>query len=205
VPGSVEHQFAQCRTQYRAHVAASFERSVARTVHYTVLSASERSVTVVNSGVNTELVNGRNLFVVNLSLSTNLWTCVDGCGKTTYKGRPCVHILKTLQSKGLPFLDHRYFHSHWRVTPCVTSKHIQRWCKEHDPDSDSVPSDDDDIDIDPGDGDNHVAMPNEVTGSLGQSLVQRSGSDATKVKGMTNRFAFAKKIFDNVAKVFFCS
>ncbi len=94
VHGSVEHQFAQCRTQYRAHVAASFERSVARTVHYTVLSATERSVTVVNSGVNTELVNGRNLFVVNLSLSTNLWTCVDGCGKTTYKGRPCVHALK---------------------------------------------------------------------------------------------------------------
>ena len=68
-----------------------------------------------------------------------------------------------------------------------------------------MPSDDDDNDIDPGDGDNHVAMPNEVTGSLGQSLVQRSGSDATKVKGMTNRFAFAKNKFDNVAKVSFCS
>jgi hypothetical protein len=48
-------------------------------------------------------------------------------------------------------------------------------------------------DNDPGDGDNHVAMPKEVFGSVGQSLVKRSGSDATKVKGMSNRFAFAKK------------
>jgi hypothetical protein len=146
VPGSVEHQFAQCRTKYRAHIAASFERSVGRTVHYTVLSAAtETSVTVVKSGVNTGLLNGRNLFVVNLSASTNLWTCVDGCRKANFKDRPFVHILKTLQSKGLPFFDPRYFHSHWRVTPSVTSKHIQRWCKEHDPDSDSVPSDDYDI------------------------------------------------------------
>ncbi len=73
------------------------------------------------------------------------------------------------------------------------------------PDCDSMPSDDDDNDIDHGDGDNYVAMPKEVTGSLGQLLVQRSGSEATKVKGMSNRFAFAKKIFDNVAKVSFCS
>jgi hypothetical protein len=103
-PGSVEHQFVECRTKYRAHVAACFERAVGRTVHYSILAASAASVTVVKAGLGVALENGRNLFVVNLSASTNLWTCVDACGKMTYKGWPCVHILKALQSKGLPIL-----------------------------------------------------------------------------------------------------
>jgi hypothetical protein len=48
--GSLEHQFAECRTKYRAHVAAAFERAVGRTVHYTVLSGTSTSVVVVKSG-----------------------------------------------------------------------------------------------------------------------------------------------------------
>ena len=206
-PGSVEHQFAECRTKYRAHVATCFERAVARTVHYTMLSSAETSMTVVRSGSGNDvaLENGRTLFVVNLSATTNMWTCLDGCGKTTYKGRPCVHILKVLQSKGLPFLDERYFHSHWRVTSAVTSKDIQRWVKDHDPSSDCVPSDDDDNDDDnfqQDDSDNDLQQPKVVSDATGEhSLVLRSGSDPTKVNGMSNRFAYAKKLFDNVAKV----
>jgi hypothetical protein len=71
-PGSVEHQFAECRTKYRAHVAACFERAVGRTFHYSILAASAASVTVVKVGLGVALENGRNLFVVNLSPSTNL-------------------------------------------------------------------------------------------------------------------------------------
>jgi hypothetical protein len=206
-PGSVEHQFADCRTKYRAHVAVCFERAVARTVHYTILSASETSMTVVKSGSGCDaaLENGRTLFVVSLCLSTNLWTCLDGCGKKTYKGRPCVHILKILQSKGLPFFDERYFHSHWRVTSAVTSKDIQRWYKEHDTSSDCVPSDDDnndDYNRQQDDSDNDLQQPRVVSNAIGDnSLVLRSGSDPTKVNGMSNRFAYAKKLFDNIAKV----
>ncbi len=148
---------------------------------------------VVKSGQDTALQNGRNLFVVNLSLSTDLWTCVDGCGKTTYKGRPCVHILKALQSKDLPFFDSRYFHSHWRVTSAVTSKHIQRWCKEHGTAAGSLSSDDDNNDEDtrPDDSyDNNVNVmdPKAVSDSQGDlSVVLRSGADPTKVNGMSNR------------------
>ncbi len=143
--------------------------------------------------------------MVSLSLSTNLWTCLDGCGKKTYKGRPCVHILKVLQSKRLPIFDQRYFHSHWRVTSAVASKDIQRWYKEHDTSSDCVPSDDDNNDDDnhqQDDSDNDLQQPKVVSDATGDhSLVLRSGSDPTKVNGMSNRFAYAKKLFDNVAKV----
>jgi hypothetical protein len=153
-----------------------------------------------------ELENGRNLFVVNLCQFTNLWTCIDGCGKMTYKGRPCVHILKALQSKGLPLYDERYFHSHWQFTTVVTSKDIRTWCKQHDTSSDTTTSDDDDSN-DPGNDNDDSMDPNtgsnqlQASGNVNQSLVTRSGFDATRVKGMSNRFAFAKKLFDNVAKV----
>ena len=150
----------------------------------------------MKSGVDMGLENGRNLFVVNLCESTNVWTCIDGCGKITYKGRPCVHILKALQSKGLSLYDERYFHRHWKFTTVVTSKDIRTWCKQHDTSSDTTTSDDDDSN-DPG-NDNDDSM---IRGMLIISLVTRSGFDATRVKGMSNRFAFAKKIFDNVAKV----
>jgi hypothetical protein len=205
-PGSLEHQFAQCRIQYRAHVAVAFERAVGRTVHYNILTATETSVTIVKSGVDMGLENGRNLFVVNLCESTNVWTCIDGCGKKKSKGRPCVHILKALQSKGLPFFDERYFHSHWLVTPVVTSKDIRTWCKQHDTSSDPLTSDDDDSN-DPGNDNDDPMDPNTASnrsqdsGNVNQSLVTRSGSDTSQVKGMSNRFAFAKNIFDNVAKV----
>ncbi len=85
-PGSLEHQSAQCRIQYRAHVAVAFERAVGRTVHYNILTATETSVTIMKSGMDTGLENGRNLFVVNLCESNNLWTRIDGCGKMKYKG-----------------------------------------------------------------------------------------------------------------------
>jgi hypothetical protein len=196
-PGSLEHQFAQCRVQYRAHVAVAFERAVGRTVHYNILTATENSVTIMKSGMDTGLENGRNLFVVNLCESTNLWTCIDGCGKKKYKGRPCVHILKALQSKGLPFFDDRYFQSHWQITPVVTSKEIRTWCKQHKDSSDPMTSDDDDSKDDP----NTDSNPTQDSLNVNQSLVTRSGSDPRQVKGMSNRFAFAKKLFDNVAKV----
>jgi hypothetical protein len=105
-PGSVEHQFAECRGRYRLHVSVAFERAVARTIHYTILTATQTSVSIVKSGIapDTGLELGRNLFVVNLSPSSGLWTCVDGCGKATYKGRPCVHILKAYSQRGYHFL-----------------------------------------------------------------------------------------------------
>jgi hypothetical protein len=135
-------------------------------------------VTVVKAGLGVALENGRNLFVVNLSASTNLWTCVDGCGKMTFKGRPCVHILKALQSKGLPFFDHRYFHKHWLVSPAVTSKHIQRWCRERETFSDCMSSDDeahevhDDDSQDPDDDSaNNVQDPKGFSTSTGPQHV----------------------------------
>ena len=76
-PGSVEHQFAQCRARYRSHISVAFERAVARTVHYTILTATQTSVSIVKSGIATDtgLELGRNLFVVNLSPLSGLWTC----------------------------------------------------------------------------------------------------------------------------------
>jgi hypothetical protein len=195
-PSSVEHQFTQCRGRYRSHISVAFERAVARTVHYTILTATETSVSIVKSGIapDTGLELGRNLFVVNLSPSSGLWTCVDGCGKATYKGQPCVHILKALQSKGFPFYDESYFHSHWLMTPVVTSKDIRKWCQEHVNFADPVTSDDDDDDQDPGDDDASQAKP-------GKLVVRQSVSDASQIHGMSKRFAYAKKLFDNVAKV----
>ena len=78
--------------------------------------------------------------------------------------------------------------------------------KQHDTSSDTTTSDDDDSN-DPGNDNDDSMDPNigsnrlHDSGNVNQSLVTRSGFDATRVKGMSNRFAFAKKVFDNVAKV----
>ena len=114
--------------------------------------------------------------------------------------------MKALQSKGLPFFDDRYFQSHWQITPVVTSKEIRTWCKQHKDSSDPMTSDDDDSN-DPGNDNDDSKDPNTASnrsqdsGNVNQSLVTCSGSDASQVKGISNRFAFAKKLFDNVAKV----
>ncbi len=115
--------------------------------------------------------------------------------------------MKALQSKGLPFFDDRYFQSHWQITPVVTSKEIRTWLKQHKDSSDPMTSDDDDSNDPPvNDNDdskdpNTASNPTQDSGNVNQSLVTRSGSDPRQVKGMSNRFAFAKKLFDNVAKV----
>jgi hypothetical protein len=63
-----------------------------------------------------------------------------------------------------------------------------------DHDDDSQDSDDDSA--------NNVQDPKGVSNSTGhQHLLLRSGTDPSKVDGMSNRFAYAKTIFDNVAKV----
>ncbi len=104
------------------------------------------------------------------------------------------------------FFDERYFHRHWLVTPVVTFKDIRTWCKQHDTSSDPMTGDDDDSN-DPGNDNDDPKDPNTASnrsqdsGNVNQSLVTRSGSDASQVKGMSNRFPFAKKLFNNVAKV----
>jgi hypothetical protein len=161
----------------------------------------------VKSGIATDpgLELGRNLFVVNLSPLSGLWTCVDGCGKASRKGQPCVNILKALQSKGFPFYDESYFHTHWLMTPVVTSKDIRKWCQEHANFADPITSDDDDDNNhDPGNndrGDDNASEAQPVPVPTGQLVVRQVVPGARQIHGTAKRFAYAKKLFDNIAKV----
>jgi hypothetical protein len=90
---------------FAPHIAKSLAQSIERTNHLSVISAS---VTAIELGL------GTTVFKVTLN-DVGMWNCTDGCGKGMYKGRPCVHLLKTFHLQGMDLFQPGYIHNHWKV------------------------------------------------------------------------------------------
>ena len=103
-PGSVDAQLLECKTLFATHVYESLKKSIQKTTHYSAVSETETVVVVSKPG--------GQLFPVKKDPTTGLWECKTGCGKGTYKGRPCVHQLKVFQLK-----NPLYINTHGRWSP----------------------------------------------------------------------------------------
>jgi hypothetical protein len=104
-PNSIEAQLLRCKMSFAPHIAKSLALSIERTNHLSVISASSTAI---------ELGLGTKVFRVTLN-DAGMWNCTDGCGKVMYKGRPCVHLLKTFHLQGMDFFQPGYIHQHWKV------------------------------------------------------------------------------------------
>ncbi len=80
--------------------------SQSRCNDYVVHDRLDSTYTITKAGVATLPVLGRSQFIVSLDPLTNLYICTHGCGKTIYKGKACVHIIKVCT---LILLSNSYF------------------------------------------------------------------------------------------------
>ena len=104
---------------FAPHIAKSLAQSIERTNHLSVISASSTAI---------ELGQGLKIFTVALN-DAGVWECTDGCGKGKYKGRPCVHLLKTFQLQGIDYFQPGYIHKHWKVQSNYDFDKIQEYFK----------------------------------------------------------------------------
>jgi hypothetical protein len=122
-PNSIEAQLLRCKMSFAPHIAKSLALSIERTNHLSVMSASSTAI---------ELGLGTKVFRVTLN-DAGMWNCTDGCGKGMYKGRPCVHLLKTFHLQGMDFFQSGYIHNHWKVQTNYDFENIQAAFKSNTP------------------------------------------------------------------------
>ena len=138
-PLSMDAQLWECRAYYAPHIAKSLERTIQRCNDYVVQQADNDGYVVTKAGFQGRGELGLTHFLVSLNVESNKYVCIDGCGKSIFKGKPCVHMVKVFQHLGLPLFQASYVHEHWKIMKNWNFDNIKKRCGER-----SVEDEDDD-------------------------------------------------------------
>ena len=76
---------------------------------YVAHDTLDNTYTITKAGAVMTPVLGRTQFIVSLDPVTNMYVCAHGCGKSVYKGKACVHIMK-VSCLNICFLMHVFFY-----------------------------------------------------------------------------------------------
>jgi hypothetical protein len=110
----MDAQLWECRAHFASHVAESLERTIQRCNDYLVESAGNNGFVVTKAGF-MERGNLEKHIFFSFNVELQKYECHDGCGKATFKGKPCVHMVKVFQHLGLPLFQATYVHEHWEI------------------------------------------------------------------------------------------
>jgi hypothetical protein len=227
-PGSVDSQLAECRTLFAAHIHDRLKKSIQQTTHFNVLSETEHEV-VVSKPRGPAFVVKKNpttgLWECKVGCGKGTYKgspCVHQLRTFQQKGSPYfqplyIHTHWAVVTE----YDHAALLQHYHDLRQEESGdddygvgfHEQNYdddAEDHSvgnqksPGSDSDCNDDVDCDDDtPGVGAGTAEPDTAPSGSLAPlQAAAQSAADPAQVKGITKRYAFAKTIFDNIAKNF---
>jgi hypothetical protein len=207
----MDAQLWECRAYYAPHIAKSLERTIQRCNDYVVQQADNDGYVVTKAGFQGRGELGLTHFLVSLNVESNKYVCIDGCGKSIFKGKPCVHMVKVFQHLGLPLFQASYVHEHWKIMKNWNFDNIKKRCGER-----SVEDEDDDEgnngheDDGDGDGEQSDDVTNDAL-SLNDAIEtnvnpvkqqQNLSTGSALVVSSKNRYVVAKKLFDQVAAYF---
>ena len=211
---SMDAQLWECRAHFAPHVAVSLERTIQRCNDYLVEPGHNNGFVVTKAGFAERGVLGKTQFSVSYNVESQKYECLHGCGKATFKGKPCVHMVKVFQHLGLPLFQATYVHDHWKIMKNWNFDGIKQRCgngngndEEDGENEDYGASNDDDSDGDGQDrdlaGSDALSRNPSVETNLHPSLqTSKENIRSTSVVLSKNRYAFGKKLFDQVAAFF---
>lgn len=228
--GSLDAQLTECKTLFAAHIHDRLKKSIHQTTHFNVLSETDHEVVVSKPGGPAFVVKKNpttGLWECKVGCGKGTYKgspCVHQLRTFQQKGFPYfqplyIHTHWAVETE----YDHKALLQHYQDLRQDESDddgvgfHVQDFGDDAEDYSQELPGSDvvsdsdcngdrcDDIDSDDhtlGGGEGTAEPDTAPSGSAPLRAAARSAADPAQVKGITKRYAFAKDIFDNIAKNF---